>query len=115
MARKGGNPNIVEAGRNTRFGTKHGYNAAKAAELSNEGQAIKKKLNEDLRERCTPERMAKMNEKVMNMAERGNLKAYELVRDGLGEKPIDKHAVATIDKSSEAYNEYLSRTDAEDL
>lgn len=39
----------------------------------------------------------------------------EFLRDTIGEKPIDKHAVATIDKSSEAYNEYLSRTDTEDL
>lgn len=89
--------------------------ARKAQEKSLEAKVLNKKLNDDLRERCTPERMARLNDKLLHMAERGNLKAYELVRDGLGEKPIDKHAVATIDKSSEAYNEYLSRTDTEDL
>ena len=34
MARAGGNPNIAEAGRNTRFGSDGGYNAVKAQEKS---------------------------------------------------------------------------------
>ena len=108
MARAGGNPNIAEAGKNTRFGSKHGYSAVKAAEKSNEQQARLKKLNEDLKERCTPERMAKLNDKLLNMAEKGNLKAYELVRDGLGEKPIERHAIGVTDKSLERMAEDFS-------
>lgn len=64
--------------------------AKKGGKASGEARAFYKSLNEDLKERCTPERLAKINEKVLAMAERGNLKAYELVRDGLGEKPNDK-------------------------
>lgn len=86
---KGGNPKIAEYGKNTRFGTKRGYDAVKAAKKSNESQRIMKSLNEDLKEQCTPEKLNKINARVIAMAERGNLKAYELIRDGLGEKPSD--------------------------
>ena len=57
---------------------------------SGEARAFYKTLTDDLKERCTPDRIGKMNEKVIAMAERGNLKAYELIRDGLGEKPGEK-------------------------
>lgn len=66
--------------------------AQKAGKASGEARAIYKTLAEDLKERCTPERLAKMNERIILMAERGNLRAYELVRDGLGENP--KNGVA---------------------
>ena len=59
----------------------------KGSEAGNEAQAITRSLNEDLRERCTPERIAKINDRILSMAEHGNLRAYELIRDGLGEKP----------------------------
>lgn len=71
--------------------------ARKAKAKSDEAKAIYKGLNADLKERCTPERLAKMNEKIMAMAEKGNLRAYELVRDGLGEKPSDKIELKTAD------------------
>lgn len=87
MPRKGGNPEIAKVGKETRFGAKRGYNAVKAAQKSNEKQAVFKSLNADLREQATPERIAKINSRLLSMAEHGNLKAYELIRDGLGEKP----------------------------
>lgn len=59
---------------------------------SGEARAFHKTLTEDLKERCTPERLAKMNERIISMAEHGNLRAYEIVRDGLGENP--KNGVA---------------------
>lgn len=48
-------------------------------------------LNANLREKCTPEVMDALNDRILQMAKHGNLKAYELVRDGLGEKPTEKH------------------------
>lgn len=77
----------------------------KGSKAGNEAKAQQKKLNEDLKERCTPERMGKLNDKLLAMAEKGNLKAYELVRDGLGEKPIDKMAIGVSDKSLERLQE----------
>ena len=42
MANPKGNPNIVEYGKNTRFGTERGCNPAEAADLSNKSQAASK-------------------------------------------------------------------------
>ena len=64
--------------------------ASKAGKASGEARAIYRSINEDLREQCTPERIAKINNRILSMAEHGNLKAYELIRDGLGEKPQNK-------------------------
>lgn len=64
--------------------------ASKAGKASGEARAIYASLNDDLRECCTPERIRKMNERIISMAEHGNLRAYELIRDGLGEKPQSK-------------------------
>lgn len=64
--------------------------ASKAGKASGEARAVFKSINEDLRERCTPERIAKINDRLLSMAEHGNLRAYELIRDGLGEKPQNK-------------------------
>lgn len=98
---RGDNPNSRENLKKA-YNGKGGFDtetARKAQEKSVEAKAINKKLNDDLKERCTPERMAKLNDKLLHMAERGNLRAYELVRDGLGEKPINEHAVGILDKS----------------
>jgi len=85
---RGEHPNSQQALKENRSKTQFsGERAVKAAEKSAESRAIYKTLTEDLKERCTPERLAKMNERIIMMAEQGNLRAYELVRDGLGENP----------------------------
>jgi hypothetical protein len=50
-----------------------------------------------------------MNEKLIAQAERGNLRAYELIRDGLGEKPSDKLEV------TEAVNNPMAGLTEEEL
>ena len=67
--------------------------ARKAGEKSVQVKTIYKSLNEDLKERMTADRVAELNEKIYQLAVHGNLHAYELIRDGLGEKPRDKSAV----------------------
>ena len=62
----------------------------KAGKASGESRRLKKTLTESLKELCTPEAINEINQKILLMAKRGNLKAYELIRDGLGEKPTDK-------------------------
>jgi hypothetical protein len=64
-------------------------NGKKGGIASVEARAVYKSLNADLREQATPERIARINNRLLSMAEHGNLRAYELVRDGLGEKPKD--------------------------
>jgi len=54
---------------------------------SGEARAVYKSLTEDLKERMTAERVAKANDRIISMMEHGNLHAYEIVRDMLGENP----------------------------
>lgn len=88
-------------------------NCVKAGKASGEARAVYKSLNQDLRERCTPERLAKINERLLQMAEHGNLRAYELARDGLGEKPTEKHEVTINDDSMREMDEFFKRADNE--
>ena len=67
--------------------------ASKAGKASGEARAVYKSLNADLREQCSDEVIQALNKRILDMAKHGNLKAYELIRDGLGEKPVDKHEV----------------------
>ena len=87
--------------------------ASKAGKASGEARAIYKSLNEDLKEQCTPERIAKINNRIISMAEHGNLKAYELIRDGLGEKP--KNEVRLETPESKKLDAILSQIGGEGL
>lgn len=64
-------------------------NGKKGGVASVEARVVYKSLNADLRDQCTPDRISRINARLISMAEHGNLRAYELVRDGLGEKPKD--------------------------
>lgn len=111
----GEHPNSKKALEENRHkGQFSGENAVEMAEKSHEARAINASLSADLKGRCTPERLAKINERVLSMAEKGNLKAYELVRDTIGEKPVNKTAITSIDRSVEELNEYFGRQESPD-
>ena len=63
---------------------------SKGGKASAKARALKRSIREDLKEQATPEIIASINKRLLSMAEHGNLRAYELVRDGLGEKPSDR-------------------------
>lgn len=112
MAR-GDNPNS-RANLNKAYGGKGGFDtesARRAKQKSDEAKAINKSLNQDLREQATPERIKNINKRILDMAEHGNLRAYELIRDGLGEKPTEKHEVTINDDSMREMDEFFKRTD----
>lgn len=58
-------------------------------------------------------------EKMLNMAEEeianGNVKMWELIRDTIGEKPIDRSVQANIDAEYLASVEYISKLLGDDL
>lgn len=76
---------------------------------SGEARAIYKSLNADLREQCDEETLRAINDRLLQMAKHGNLRAYELVRDGLGEKPTEKHEVTVTDDSMREMDEFFKR------
>lgn len=91
---RGMNPNSLKALSKNRKKTQfNGERAVKAAEKSNAAQALNAKIAADLKEQLTPESIRIINERLIRMAEHGNLKAYVIIRDMLGEKPTDKLAV----------------------
>ena len=90
MAR-GSNPNSrknLKSGKNATSFTAE--NAAEMQKKSTQSKRIYKSLTEDLKDRLTPERVTKMNERIIAMAEHGNIKAWERIRDTIGEKPTNK-------------------------
>lgn len=58
-------------------------------------------------------------EKMLNMAEEeianGNVKMWELIRDTIGEKPVDRSVQANIDAEYLASVEYISKLLGDDL
>ena len=88
---RGSNPNSMKnlkSGKNATSFTAE--NAAEMQKKSTQLKRIYKALTEDLKERLTPERIAKMNERLITMAEHGNIAAWEKIRDSIGEKPTNK-------------------------
>ena len=85
--------------------------ARKAQEKSAETKRVFKSLNQDLREQCDDGTIKAINERLLQMAKHGNLKAYELIRDGLGEKPTEKHEVTVNDDSMREMDEFFKRAD----
>ena len=83
------NPRAFENGKATRFrsGKEAAKKGAEGGKASGEARAAFKSLKEDLKARCTPERVEKMNNTLLLMAERGNLRAYEIIQRSLGEDP----------------------------
>lgn len=83
------NPRAGENGKATRFraGKEQAKIASKGGKASGESRSIRKTLTATLTEACTDERRLNMVSRVVSMAERGNLHAFEIVRDMLGENP----------------------------
>lgn len=92
---RGSNPNSrknLKSGKNRTSFTAE--NAAEMQKKSTKAKLAYKSLTADLKERLTPERVAKMNERIIMMAEHGNIAAWEKIRDSIGEKPTDKLEVS---------------------
>ena len=87
--------------------------ARKAAEKSAEVRRANGMLSADLKEQLDEATIRAINDKIISLAKKGNLKAYELIRDGIGEKPTDKLAIGTVDPSQEALDDFFKRTDQE--
>ena len=83
-------------------------NGQKGGKASGEARTLKKTLSESLKELCTPEELDAMNRRIISMAKHGNLKAYELIRDGLGEKPGNNgNAGSAIEYEDDGFTEAL--------
>ena len=65
--------------------------ARKGAIASNKAQAARKTLKEELLALLEDgETQKKISVALIQQAKKGNTKAYEIIRDSIGEKPIDR-------------------------
>lgn len=62
-------------------------------------------LTEALKDQCTPEVMQRLTAMLIEEAEGGNMRAYELLRDQMGEKPVERVEQTNIEISVEFEDE----------
>lgn len=79
MANPKGNPNIVEYGKATRFGTERGCNPVEASKKGNESQAVWRSYYEIAKENITVEDQVSQIEVLKRLALNGDIKALELL------------------------------------
>lgn len=74
---------------------------AKGGKASAKRRQAYASLTEALKDQCTPEVMQELTARLIKEAEGGNMRAYELLRDQLGEKPVERIEQTNIDISVE--------------
>lgn len=70
---------------------------SKGGKASGEARRASASLTESLKKQLTPEVMDELTLMLIKRAKSGNLKAYELLRDQAGEKPIERVSVSQVD------------------
>lgn len=104
---RGDHPNSRKALEENRAKTQFcGETAVEAQKKSAAVQRANGMLSADLKQQLDDDTIERLNAKLIAMAKAGNLKAYEIIRDGIGEKPIDKQQ-HIIDATNEAYADYV--------
>lgn len=63
---------------------------------SGKSRAIAKTFKETINDELSDESLKKIIKKVISEAQRGNMKAIELLRDTRGEKPVEKQEVKEV-------------------
>lgn len=64
--------------------------ASKAGKTSGESRRLKKSFKEAAKAQCTPEVLDKITGRIIQMAMAGNLNAFKILRELLGEDPKDE-------------------------
>lgn len=106
---RGDHPNSRKALEENRAKTQFcGETAVEAQKKSAAVQRANGMLSADLKRQLDDETIDKINAKLIAMAKAGNLKAYELLRDGIGEKPNDKVDLSIEDESARLADEYFT-------
>ena len=63
---------------------------------SGKARAIAKTFKETINDQLSDDDLKKIIKKIISEAQRGNMKAVELLRDTRGEKPVDKQEVKEV-------------------
>jgi ribosomal protein S3AE len=71
-------------------------NGRKGGIASGKARAIAKTFRETINDELSDESLKKIIKKIISEAQRGNMKAVELLRDTRGEKPVDRQEVKEV-------------------
>lgn len=77
----------------------------KGSKAGNEAKKQYASLTEALKDQCTPEVMQQLTDMLIKRAKSGNLRAYELLRDQMGEKPVERVEQTNIEVKVEFEDE----------
>lgn len=96
---RGDNPNsrknlLINSERSPK---EHSESSRKGGKASGEARRASATLTESLKKQLTPELMDELTMMLIKRAKSGNLRAYELLRDQVGEKPVEKVSVSQVD------------------
>lgn len=73
--------------------------SSKGGKKSGEVRRANATLTEALKSKCTPEVLDQLTDMLVKRAKQGNLKAFELLRDQIGEKPSEKITINQVDST----------------
>ena len=106
-----GNPqNLIPTNKRSKEEVKK--NAAKGGRKSGETRRRRKELREELLLLLAKgDTQKKISTALIDQALQGNVKAFETIRDTIGEKPVEKGAVAEVDQSVVAEVEEMVKND----
>lgn len=85
----------------------------KSADKRKQNTAERRLLKDAILERMGADDWDELVDGLIDRA-KGNDKAFEVLRDTIGQKPIDKVAVTNIDQSLGELNEYFGRQESPD-
>ena len=87
----------------TKMGKKRGLTSEEAqrigkkgGEASGKARAIKKTFKEAFEDDLTDDKIKALIDAMYKEAKRGNTKAFEIIRDTMGQKPIERQEVKEI-------------------
>lgn len=110
MANPNGNPQNLIQNRATTPNQRR-KNAQKARAARTQKEAARITLRDALIEKLSDGEQEKIIDAVVQQAKNGNIKAFEIIRDTIGEKPVDKIMVSDVNPSVIAEIESMVNSD----
>lgn len=71
-------------------------NGRKGGIASGKARAMRKTFEQAINDELTDETMKQLIKSMISSAKKGNTKAFEILRDTVGEKPIDKKEIKEV-------------------
>lgn len=105
--------NLIGHGFHERTASEQREIARKGGKASGEARREKKLIRDRILERMTENDWDEFIDGIIERAKKGD-RAYELLRDTIGEKPVEQVNIMNVDKSLEEMEEFFNKRDEQD-